>query len=442
VLKNIKKVSLSEVLTESKVESTSPDVSNRLRVRLNTKGIEKRPDTNDKEGATKYYIRKAGQFVYGRQNLHKGAFGIVPEHLDGFESSSDIPAFDVHDNCLPEWVELFLKQGNYYLHLEKHASGVGSKRISPKIFLSLEMPLPQVEFQRKILAKINLYLEIQKNLNSEIKHQQSLLKKLRQQILQEAIEGKLTAGWRAQHPDVEPASKLLERIAAEKAELIKAKKIKPQKQLPKISDSEKPYELPKGWEWCRLGGITNIVRGGSPRPAGDKRFYEGNIPFLKVADLTATTNMYLHKHTYTIKEAGLNKTRLVPENTLMLTNSGATLGIPKICSFKTTFNDGVAAFIDMHAELYKPFFYYLLASKTDWYLNVASRGQGQPNLNTEIIGATEISLPPLIEQKAIVAKVEKLLAMCDELEIQINANETNAEQLMQAVLKEAFTQNN
>lgn len=241
-------INLKEVLTESKVEALSSDTSKRIRVRLHAKGVEKRLEISDKEGATKYYIRRAGQFVYGRQNLHKGAFGVIPPELDGFQSSSDIPAFDVSDRCLPEWVDLFLKQGGYYLDLSKLASGVGSQRISPSKFLSLKMPLPSTEQQKAILDQVEFYKVSQDKLLLEITYQQSLLKKLRQQILQEAIEGKLTADWRAQNPDVEPASELLKRIAAEKAQLIKDKKIKAQKPLRPITDEEKPFELPQGWD--------------------------------------------------------------------------------------------------------------------------------------------------------------------------------------------------
>ncbi len=146
-------VKLSTVLTESKIESTYPDISKRLRVRLNTNGVEKRPITNDKAGATKYYIRRAGQFIYGRQNLHKGAFGVIPDELDGFESSADIPSFDVNEQCVPEWIELFLKQGGYYLQLSILASGVGSKRISPKKVFNLEIPCPSIDRQRDIFTE-------------------------------------------------------------------------------------------------------------------------------------------------------------------------------------------------------------------------------------------------------------------------------------------------
>ena len=102
-----------------------------------------------------------------------------------------------------------------------------------------------------------------------------------------------------------------------------------------------------GWRAGKLkkySEICNIVRGGSPRPAGSPEFYGGNIPFMKVADITRNVGPYVNSTEYTIKEAGLKKTRMVDKNTLLLTNSGATLGVPAICAFKTTFNDGIAAF--------------------------------------------------------------------------------------------------
>lgn len=98
---------LGDLLSESKIESLKSDTQKRIRVKLNVGGVEKRPDTKEKEGATKYYVRKAGQFIYGRQNLHKGAFGIVPNELDGYQSSADIPAFDVNEKCYPEWIYYF-----------------------------------------------------------------------------------------------------------------------------------------------------------------------------------------------------------------------------------------------------------------------------------------------------------------------------------------------
>jgi type I restriction enzyme S subunit len=122
----------------------------------------------------------------------------------------------------------------------------------------------------------------------------------------------------------------------------------------------------------------------------------------------------------------------------MLTNSGATLGVPKICTFPTTFNDGIAAFLGIE-DLNKVFFYYLLKLKTKWFLNEAARGQGQPNLNTEIIGNTVFALPPLSEQNAIVERVDRFLNQVNQLEIQFAECKDYAQQFMQSVLAEAFT---
>lgn len=102
-------------------------------------------------------------------------------------------------------------------------------------------------------------------IHAEITHQQSLLKKLRQSILQDAISGKLTEKWQRENSDVEPATELLARIKAEKERLVKEKKIKKQKQLPLITEAEIPFELPKGWAWCRLGDISEVKVGATPK---------------------------------------------------------------------------------------------------------------------------------------------------------------------------------
>ncbi len=150
--------------------------------------------------------------------------------------------------------------------------------------------------------------------------------------------------------------------------------------------------IPKNWTIRRLKDFSFIVRGGSPRPAGDPKFYGGKIPFLKVGDLTSNENVYLNTFRYTITEQGLHKTRLVKENTLLLSNSGATLGIPKICTFPTTFNDGIAAFL-YTKKINLVFLFFYLKTKTKYFLENSAMGQGQPNLNTQIIGNTFISLP-------------------------------------------------
>lgn len=91
------------------------------------------------------------------------------------------------------------------------------------------------------------------------------LKNLRQWIIDLGVRGQLTQAWREEHPATEPASLLLEKIKAEKARLVKEKKIKKAKPLPPIAADEVPYGLPEGWVWCRIGAFTEVIRGKSPK---------------------------------------------------------------------------------------------------------------------------------------------------------------------------------
>ena len=280
-------------------------------------------------------------------------------------------------------------------------------------------------------------------------------KQLRNSILQWAIQGKLVP----QDPNDEPASVLLERIREEKARLVKEKKIKRDKNESIIYrgddnsyyekftdgkvvciDDEIPFETPNGWEWCRLNSLADIVRGGSPRPAGSPEYYNGNIPFLKVADLTKDNQMYVSSYTATIKEAGLKKTRKVSANTLLLTNSGATLGVPKVCTFETTFNDGIAAFLYLTEEL-KPYLYWFLCAMTDIFRNI-NQGTAQPNLNTDIIKNTLFAIPPIGEQRRIIKRIEELFPIIDKYSLaQSNLSQLNADinaNIKKSILHEAI----
>lgn len=302
-----------------------------------------------------------------------------------------------------------------FLEKIEEGNGINEKFFIPEVLKDVE----------RIYNYKNSYVDLSESFENQL----TQIENLNQAILQEAVQGKLVP----QNSKDEPASELIKRIKAEKEKLNKK-----EKPFPPIKSEEIPFAIPKNWVWCRLSEIASIVRGGSPRPAGDKTYYEGNIPFLKVGDLTDGNDVYLYKHTYTIKEAGLYKTRFVEANTLLLTNSGATLGYPKICTFPTTFNDGIAAFLNLSDDFDKIYLFYFLKSLTNWFLKEASRGQGQPNLNTDIIGLTLLPVPPKEEQKRIVAEIEKQLAKNKQLKEHIIANKQATEQLIKVLLHQAF----
>ena len=161
------------------------------------------------------------------------------------------------------------------------------------------------------------------------------------------------------------------------------------------------------WVEKTIGECCTVVRGGSPRPAGDPKYYDGTIPFMKVADITGNDSKYVCSTQFTIKEAGLHKTRMVEPDTLLLTNSGATLGVPAITKIKTTFNDGIAAFLNLPRES-NLYFYYFFTSKTT-ELRAINMGAAQPNLNIDIIKSITISVPTLPEQQEIVRILDSVL---------------------------------
>jgi type I restriction enzyme S subunit len=318
---------------------------------------------------------------------------------------------------------------------EERASGTTFKELSGKAFADLPLCLPPLPEQRAIVSKIEqLFSELDNGI-SNLKLAQEQLKVYRQAVLKKAFEGEFTKKWREQQTNLPDAGKLLEQIKREKVAKAAGKKVKPVNSLTEVELNEL-LKLPESWKWVKIGELCDVVRGGSPRPAGDPKYYGGEIPFLKVADLTRNDDVYLKKYEYTIKEAGLNKTRLVEQNTLLLSNSGATLGVPKICSFKTTFNDGIAAFLDL-AEESLVYHYYFWLSKTK-ELRAINQGAAQPNLNTDIIANYPFPLCSLPEQQAIVQEIETRLSVCDKIEQDIETNLEKAEALRQSILKKAF----
>jgi type I restriction enzyme S subunit len=419
-----KKVKLGDVLTESKIESKTSDPDKRLTVRLNLKGVEKRPYEAGVEGGTKYYVRKAGQFIYGKQNLFKGAFGIIPKELDGYESSSDIPAFDVIKDCLPEWIFYFLKKGDFYKSLERIATGTGSRRIQPSRLFEVEICLPSVTKQERIIKDCKLAEHSYDKINEELALQQTYLKRLRQSILQEAVQGKLTQ----QNSTDEPASKLLERIKAEKQKLVVAGKLKREKELPPITRDEIPFELPKGWVWCRFGEVIELLSGqhieannynqngiGLPYLTGPSDFGEINPIFTRWSQapkVVAQEGDIL----VTVKGSGVGKLNVLNRNDVAIGR--------QLMAVRVSF-------------ILKDFTKLYLDSIFDQLQNLKA-GIAIPGISREDILEKVFCLPPLVEQQSIVNKVGQLLQKINLIVKQVQQSQTQAQQLLQAVLKEVF----
>ena len=254
---------------------------------------------------------------------------------------------------------------------------------------------------------------------------------LRKSILTLAVQGKLVP----QDPNDEPAEKFLSKIEAQKKRLSGSGELKADKKAWLNSSINPPHEIPRSWCWVRLQDVFEISRGGSPRPAGDPRFFGGSIPWITVGEVTKDSGMYLTETTTGLTEEGAERSRFINPGDLLLTNSGATLGVPKISKIRGCMNDGVAVLRQFHSFDLNDFGYLYLTQQTPALRDV-NQGMGQPNLNTPIIAGWFFPVPPLAEQRRIVAKVEELMKLVDALETQLAASRATAANLLAALVAE------
>lgn len=156
----------------------------------------------------------------------------------------------------------------------------------------------------------------------------------------------------------------------------------------------------------RLGDISNVVRGSTPRPAGDPRYFNGDhIPWITVGEITKDDRINITETAESLTEAGKHRSRVLPKGTVVLSNSGWTLGVPKILGITGCANDGVAAFLDLDETVDPLFLYYRLFGLTSFLRSVIAAGGDQPNLNTDRIASLLIALPDLHEQSEIVRQI-------------------------------------
>jgi len=172
-------------------------------------------------------------------------------------------------------------------------------------------------------------------------------------------------------------------------------------------------EIPEHWEVKRIGHISKVIRGASPRPAGDPLLFNGDfLPWITVKEVTNANGKFITSTESFLTELGAIQTRILEPETLILSNSGATLGVPRITLIRGGINDGSVAFLNLNIE--RDYLYYFFTTHTNIYRDEAS-GYGQPNLNTEIVKSTKMPVPPIVEQLEIIKFIEKELSIFEEL---------------------------
>ena len=319
-----------------------------------------------------------------------------------------------------------------YLDLGKTSVSTAQPVVSGKGILPLIVPVPPKIEQNRILKsyiQIMPVLDLIENNKEEVL---SLISMTKSKILDLAIRGQLVP----QDPNDELASVLLERIRAEKEELIKAGKIKRDKKesiifkgddnsyYEKIGDkircidAEIPFDLPELWTFARLKHIGGIVGGGTPK-TNISKYWDGNIPWLTPADLSGYDSMYISTGSRTITDFGLKSSsaQMLPANSILY-SSRAPIGYTAIATIPVCTNQGFKSVVPYDFSM-SPYLYYCLRARTD---NIIQRATGTTfkEISGSEMAETIIPIPPLNEQSKIIEKVTQLQEVISLIEKSLN----------------------
>ena len=330
---------------------------------------------------------------------------------------------------LPEYLYYYFANPSVQSVIEDQADGTTKqKELATATIKAYLTPIPPLDEQRRILAKLSEVLPVVKNYgvvyDETTAMQEAFPESLKKSILHEAVQGKLVP----QDPSDEPAEALLERIRVEKQRLIKEGKIKKNKHesvifrrdnshyekldgVERCIDDELPFEIPDSWVWVRLGTVLEIARGGSPRPIQQYLTTEPDgINWIKIGD-TDKGGKYIYKTKEKIRPEGVTKSRMVHSGDFLLTNS-MSFGRPYILKTDGCIHDGWLVLSNRFDCYSVDFLYYILSSPFAYYQFCDSvSGAVVKNLNSDKVSNALFPLPPLNEQRRIVQRIEELFPL-------------------------------
>ena len=354
-------------------------------------------------------IFSAGDIRYSKVSPYLLKILVAPQN--GICTSEIVP-FSCYGNIENLYMVNFLKSPYVDEYINSTTFGIKMPRVSTETMNSLLVPLPPLSEQKRIVSKIEELMPLVEEYGKAQERLAALNKelpdKLKKSVLQEAIMGKLVP----QDPTEGTAEELLAEIRKEKEKLVKEGKLKKKDlEVKPIEDDEIPFEIPEGWKWCRLGEISNIW---SARRVHEKDWRSSGIPFFRAREIgklasegTVDNELFIDKELYD----EFSKSGLPQANDLMLTAVG-TLGKAYIVKESDVFyyKDGSVLCLNNFGHLNPIFFKYAIESSmfVKQYQN-ESEGTTVSTLTIVRMNGYMLPIPPLAEQKRIVAKLEEVM---------------------------------
>ncbi len=416
-----------------------------------------------------YRIEKGDIVISSSASLGKVAK--VDEETAGSIVYTGLIRFRPYSNVSENYISKFFASPEFSRQISNNSRGAAIKHFGPTHLKTMFVPLPPVKEQHRIVAKVDELMalcdQLEQQTESSFDAHQTLVQilldtllqsadaeeleqnwqrlsahfdllftteqsidQLKQTILQLAVMGKLVP----QDPNDEPASELLKRIAAEKEELIKQKKIKKQKPLPPISEDEKPFQLPKGWECTRFGYLVDL-KSGITFKATDE-LVNGAYCYCKVSDMNSSGNeTTIFSTAMSVNPTSTQIGASIASGSIIFPKRGGAIATNKkryVCS---------ELFIDPNIMAVKPIgrtsLKYIMVWLSSFDMAKLNSGTSVPQINNKDIEPLIFALPPVCEQNRIVAKVDQLMAFCDQLKAKLADSKTTQLNLTDALVAQA-----
>lgn len=396
---------------------------------------------SDKPSNTDMILIKKGDLVISGINVEKGAMAVYTGEED-IIATIHYSSYSFDENEIDiEFLKFFLKSVEFKNALKEQVPGGIKTEIKPKHLLPIVVEIPtDIKDQKEVVEILKSRNEKADAISTELTHQFLLVKKLRQQLLQDAVQGKLVE----QNKKDEPASELLKKIKAEKEKLIADKKIKQGKIQEAEKQEELIFDIPKNWTWCTLDEISkNITDGTHQTPTYTK---SGRI-FLSAQNIKPF-KFIPEDHKFVSEEAyeDIIKNRKPERGDILIARVGAGIGEAAVINQDIDFCFYVSLGLVQPFKDYLNTDYLTLVINSPYGVkyakgNISSKGGSAGNFNLGRIRSFLIPLPPLAEQHRIVQKLDELMQYCNELEASIKQSQEQNEKLLQQVLREALRKN-
>ncbi len=328
----------------------------------------------------------------GRTCVYQGGYNIC------FQRSVAVISTLINSKYLKNALDIPFVQN----FMEANATGAAQLGFYLNKLEKILIPLPPLAEQQRIVARIEQAFSVLDTIDTLQTKYADNLTVLKSKLIDAAIQGKLTE----QLPEDGTAEELYQHIQSEKQALIKAGKIKKEKPLPEVSADEIPFEIPSNWKWVRLGNIGITVTGGTPSKSHPE-YYGGKYPFFKPSDLDA--GRHIAKASEYLTEAGKEVSRQLQQASILVCCIGS-IGKAAIIDTDGTANQQINAFTPLDSD--SDYLLYAIGSEAfQRQLDQGSRATTVSIINKSKFDNCVLPLPPLAEQKRIVAKLDEVLEM-------------------------------